>query len=89
MMDEGGGRKIAQSNRMCYRYIKMDGVGGRVMMDEGGGRKIAQSNRMCYRYIKMDGVGGRVMRDERGWRKKHNLTECATDISKWMVWEKG
>ena len=29
----------AQSNRMCYRYIKMDGVEGRGMTDEGvGGR---------------------------------------------------
>ena len=42
-MDERGWRKIAQSNRMCYRYIKMDGVGGRIMMDERGWRKIAQS----------------------------------------------
>ena len=70
----------AQSNRMCYGSIKMDGVGKRGMMDEWGWRKIAQSNRMCYGSIKMDGVGKRGMMDEGVWRKKHNLTECATGM---------
>ncbi len=24
-----------------------------------------------------------------GWRKKHNLTECATAVSRWMGWGEG
>ncbi len=62
-VEEGMGGRLyewkeeAQSNRMCYRCIKIFGVGGRVMRDERDWRKIAQSNRMCYRYIKMVGRG--------------------------------
>ncbi len=67
----------------------MDGVGKRVMRPGRNWRKIAQS-RMNVLQIYQDGWGReKGMMDEKGWRKKHNLTECATDISKWMVWEKG
>ncbi len=34
-----GWKKEAQSNRMCYRYIKMAGVGRRITREEWGWRK--------------------------------------------------
>ncbi len=53
-----GWKKEAQSNRMCYGSIKMDGVGRRGMRDEWDGRKVGRKEE------------GRIEEDGRveGWK---------------------
>ncbi len=62
----------AQSNRMCYNRNKMDGVGRRGWVE---GWKTGRVE---------EGMGGRL-EGCMGGRKKHNLTECATTGTRWMV----
>ncbi len=84
--EEGWKKRRGKDERMeVWKGGRMEGwKGGRM---EGwkvrglyGWKKEAQS-RMNVLQLYQDGWGrGKGMRDEGVWRKKHNLTECATNI---------